>query len=297
MNSTKYERKENSDIERIMDDYNSGDSEKRQQAMVDLFESLRWFIVQQIGNNSTYTSEFEDIMSAVKIEIFQAMDKYNPKKGAPTTFFSYSIRHAISNYKNDKNNHSSTHYSNLANKVRTAQKELERKGIKASIPALAVQAEITPKQVQDGLAIINGSDEKTFDANNNYDISAGPITKSTERLFFEQSESELWAKIFEDVDEDELAMFKMYHGIDSNKYSYTEIAKLYGKTVKQVSQTIEKVRRTLYRNHDIRSYYGKRTSFDQSLHIAMMPSRENAELISSQFEEFDDDEDISEDFI
>ncbi len=281
--------------EEIMEDYRSGDEERRQQAMVDMYHYLYGYIVSMIGKKSTYTNDFDDIMSECKCQIIEAMEKYRPEKSSPSTYFTYTIHHAISSYKSRKLNNSTTHFSNGANKVRTAIKELEAKGITPTVPAIAIQAGLNVKQVETGLAIIRGADERSFESSDVFDAVVGPIVESTEAEFFKKMNSEVFDRVFSKLDQDNLRIFCMFHGVYGRPMSYTEISKIYGTNVKEISIRVEKTRRRLYMNKEIRSYFGKQIGYtgkDEIISVSVTNSDDAVSAVMDDFLDGEDDEDF-----
>lgn len=281
--------------EKIMEDYRSGDDERKEKAIVDMWRLLYGYVVASIGKKSTYTREFEDILSECKCQIIEAMKYYDPEKGSPTTFFSYTIQHALSECKNKiQNKTPSTHFSNIANIVRTAMADLTSDGFTPTAIAIQIKSGLSYKQVETGLAIIYGADERSFESNDVFDAVVGPQVESTETTFFKQQSNEVWAKAFSGIDKQRLELFLKYNGIECSKHSYTKLAEDEDMSVKEVTKIVEGVRRQLYMNSKIRSYFGKHIGYngrDETIGVNIMTAKENVDSIMSDFMCDDDDDD------
>lgn len=243
-------------IRKIMDNYNSGNEELRQQSMAGMINELDGFIRERVAKSSNYTNEFEDIVSECKCEVLSEMKNYSPEKGAPTTYFYFVIKHAISYYNNTHYNKSSQHFSQIANRVRTATRILIAKGIEHPTPGMiAVQAGLTVKQVQDGLSIIHGANEKFISESEGTREYLAMYTKSTEDDYIKREEKNMWRRAMSELDERAVRAFTLFHGIDAPPKTCSEIAKIIGVPQKDVKRMVEHTRRYLARNRAIREHY------------------------------------------
>ena len=290
-----------SEIEQIMAAYHAGDS----YAMVDMYNKLFGYIIHMIKKKCSYALgddiNSSDIVSMCKLHVLEAMKSYDPGKGSLTTYFTFVIQHAITRYKNERLNNSSPHYSARANKVRSGQKRLESAGITPTLAALSIETGLPVKQVEEALAIINGAEERGFESSDMFDAAIGPKVESTENAYFKISETEFWQSELDKMDQQGVEMFMRFHGIGCFPESYTKIAEEFserlGKTVsvKTVEQTINRVRKSLYMNPNIRKQYGIKTGYrgkDSVIGVSVMTPEHDIELAMNEFDNDDDNEEF-----
>ena len=243
-------------IRKIMSDYNSGDPELRERSIACMIKELDGFIRDRVSRSS-FKNDFDDLVSECKCEVISAMKNYNSDRGTPTTYFCFMITHAISHYNDSNVNKSTQHYSHIANRVKTSVRALAAKGINDPTPAMiAVHAEMSVKQAEDGLAIIRGSREKSISETEGTKEVLAMRTKSTEEEFFLNDEKQMWARAMSGMDEQSVSAFMLYHGIESDSpMTYSEVSKALGVSQKDVKKMVERTRRYLARNREIKEYY------------------------------------------
>ena len=91
---------------KMMEDYHSKDPMRRAQAMIFLWDNINQFAMSYIHEKLPNISpdSFQDCLSEAKVTIFHDMERYDPQKGTLTTFFSYSLRHAVHTYLSKESN-------------------------------------------------------------------------------------------------------------------------------------------------------------------------------------------------
>ena len=218
-------------IRNIMKDYHSGNMELKQQSMASMLDEVDGFIRERVSKSSFYKHDFDDVVSACRCEVLSEMKNYDPEKGAPTTYFSFIILHAISQY-------SDTHYN------------------KSTQPGtIATRANLTVKQVMDGLSIIRAANEKSISETEGTREYLAMYTKSTEEDYLKREEKNMWVRAMNEIDDNAAQAFMLFYGIESPPMSCAEIAKVVGIPQKDVKRIVEHTKRYLARNKEIMRYY------------------------------------------
>ena len=243
-------------IRNIMKDYHSGNMELKQQSMASMLDEVDGFIRERVSKSSFYKHDFDDVVSACRCEVLSEMKNYDPEKGAPTTYFSFIILHAISQYSDTHYNKSTQHYSQIANRVRTAVRTLRADGIENPSPGtIATRANLTVKQVMDGLSIIRAANEKSISETEGTREYLAMYTKSTEEDYLKREEKNMWVRAMNEIDDNAAQAFMLFYGIESPPMSCAEIAKVVGIPQKDVKRIVEHTKRYLARNKEIMRYY------------------------------------------
>lgn len=103
--------------------------EERDDALIILYNSVNTYFIDILRKCfPTYFERYNaDLISVCTVCFFEKIPDYNPEKAMLTTYFKVHIIHAVQEYINMGNNHTS-YYGQQIKKIKKAIKELEDKG-------------------------------------------------------------------------------------------------------------------------------------------------------------------------
>lgn len=127
-------------LERIYDMIHSGDKEARNDGITLLLGCTSSYILSIIKKRyRTYMPlHLADMMQQGYYAIIRDADKYDPAKGAPTTFFQTRINHEIQAYINNLHN-STPHFTSAAKKIRACIARKKAKGLSFTLQDLCIE--------------------------------------------------------------------------------------------------------------------------------------------------------------
>ena len=286
----RYEQKER--MIQIMQDYRSGNPLLVEDAQVKMTHELENFMKSQITKYaSTFKSRHgEDLLQECKLAMVANMDRFDPELGTPSTFFAPIFQHVILKYVNSVVNKTTPHYGGFAKKVREAIASLEQKGMEITLSNISIEGNLSFKNAETGLNIVRASSETHYDYPVEIDTREPRYEQDPEASSIEGEAADVWNSVLSRFSEWERFAFQAYYMEDD--MSYTKIAKIVGKSVKEVSLAIEKMRRTLKNDSNITEYYGKSKKKQPLItSIPMMVFEDDAIDEAYDLELFDDDED------
>jgi RNA polymerase sigma factor (sigma-70 family) len=109
----------------IVDEVNSGDYRKKQTGNEKACKALKGFILKLAAKKyPTYLgNECHDFMQEAYVAVMEALPKYDPVKGAPTTFFAPYIEHAMLDWMIKNVAGFTIYYQTMFNKIKGVLKE------------------------------------------------------------------------------------------------------------------------------------------------------------------------------
>lgn len=249
---------------KIMEDYHSGDPERKQYALECAIDELKGFIYSIIKKSYiTYAKDnYYDLVQEGKIGIMEGMKKYDPSKSMPTTFFSPYIKHEMQLLITRQVDKTTAHYSTNIKKINKAIERFEIANTPYTNVDIAIQTGLSLETVNQSMAIRNYREEVhsdgclpgVIDAN----LKSNHIL-TPEEDFMEKEEKEiLYNAINDSLTPMEIKVLEMHFGInDSETFSEGEISKKLGipkdKVKKLINSSIRKLKdsdlKNLYRDH------------------------------------------------
>ena len=145
----KKQEQENKEQEKnYMKLYHSKSKESKDKAICYFVNNYENFIKQL-----TYTSKyFDDLLSCGKVGVLDALQKYDPDKGAFTTCSKPYIRHELYRFLYEMVFQCSEHYARLQNKLRKAIKKLKEDGIECTVENISqltnMSLEVVKRELQ-----------------------------------------------------------------------------------------------------------------------------------------------------
>lgn len=111
---------------RVMDEYRNGNRVKAMEAMCENMEPVIKRIIRKQMIPPVYE---EDAMQEGRLAVLEAMDKYDPNRSSPDTYFSIYIRHNIYTYINRTVHNTPMYHAEKARAVQKVKRKLESEGL------------------------------------------------------------------------------------------------------------------------------------------------------------------------
>lgn len=106
-------------LEKIYEDYHSGDQEKKDAATTAMLGIMSPYILSRVTTKygSYMNNHLEDLQEQGYLGVMKGLPTFDPKKGRPTTWFVRYIDHEIQQYISKQIHNSSTYYANHSKQV------------------------------------------------------------------------------------------------------------------------------------------------------------------------------------
>lgn len=229
----------------ICEKYNSGDPILKQESLNEAIDELRSFVHYVIKKKySTYGKHYEDLVQEGYIGIIKGMEKYNPEKSLPTTFFNLYIIHEMSKFIDTEVNKTTSHYSSNLTKINRVIDKFEAQSKKWTPTDIAVETGLNMETIIQCLHIKEYKNEMYYETEEILEANISERSPSPEQAYIENERTEVLYKSISTLLPEEIQVLKYRYGLAGSKtISYKEIAK-------EMNISIEKVRK--YRHDAIR---------------------------------------------
>lgn len=229
----------------ICEKYNSGDPILVQESYSEAIEELKSFVHYVIKKKySTYGKHYEDLVQEGYIGIMKGMEKYNPEKSLPTTFFNLYIIHEMSKFIDTEVNKTTSHYSSNLTKINRVIDKFEAQSKKWTPTDIAIETGLNMETVIQCLHIKEYKNEMYYETDDVLEANISERSPSPEQAYIENERLETLYKSISTLLPEEIQVLKYRYGLAGCKtISYKEIAK-------EMNISIEKVRK--YRHDAIR---------------------------------------------
>ena len=236
----------------ICERYNSGDEQTKKDACEDAINELQNFVHFVIKRKySTYTKYYEDLVQEGILGILKGMEKYDPSKSLPTTYFNLYIIHEISKYIDTEVNKTTSHYSSNLTKINRVIDNFEQTGRKWDVNDIVVETGLNMETVVQCLNIKECKNEVYIDAEETPEFNIKDNHMTPEQEVIENERTNVLTDAIKTLLPEEQKVLTYRYGLGGTKViSYKEIAK-------QMGISIEKVRK--YRHDAIRKLKYKAT--------------------------------------
>lgn len=148
---------QNVDWQQLVNDYHSGDTEKKAQAAEAACRALKYYVIKimQRKYHSYIEREGKDLIQSGYLGIIEHLGEYDPLKGAPTTFFDFHIMQAMQMWLNVSTNQSSIHYQTANNKIQAAIRYFQANEIPYDNIKIAERTGLPLATIENTLAVVN----------------------------------------------------------------------------------------------------------------------------------------------
>ncbi len=234
----------------------SNDMESIHNAFTDIYYFVEKYVYQTLWakykilmNNPQHR---EEISQSVWLKLFDEIKRYDPNKGAITTFISPWISHVVSEYVSKSFKKTSVYYANAIEKIDEAQNYCKWHGLNTNDISLLKKMTGLPEcTIKNSLKLAVRID--TISYNTLININCKPYTKPPDELVLEiESEKNIKELVKDALNEEELKILELYLTPDNfNKKhsSYKEIAdKLPGSNPQKIKRKLAKIKMKLQNN-------------------------------------------------
>ena len=260
---SKVQRTDNMDeMKALVSMVHSNVPDLKEEGVVRLWEKCEDFVWHMIKTEfSPYYSDFEireELHSACKVAFMEYVESFDPEKGTLTTWMTYPMRHAITEYIDDMLSRSSGYYSKQMRAVEDATRHLQLRGIPVTADGIAYYADMSVKQVEKILKRIEATKTKSFDSSEELESMITSHLPSPEEAFWESEANDTIQSALATLPEmDRLAVIKCF-GLDMlDPRSYAAVAKELGVSAPMVETMIARSLRVLRGNDSLRNMFAK----------------------------------------
>ena len=189
-----FNQKKNPSMEyllQIKEDYDSGVSRKREEAMLRMAGVLDGYIHELLNTNyKTYMPKYKDDLEMAAFEgIIKGLKSYNPEKGKPTTWFDRYIRHEITNFINCEHN-TTPYYEQQARIINKEIEKWESQGITPSVTDISIATGISGKTIIKVQQIKTANNSLPFESGSEETTSLRANIPTPEEAIIDKEQSE-----------------------------------------------------------------------------------------------------------
>ncbi|WP_022754083.1 hypothetical protein [Butyrivibrio fibrisolvens] len=144
---------------RIMDRYHNGTPEEVEQSTREMLGIMDSYIIRRINDvYPTYKNKYlDDLIQQARMGVLEGMNKYDPMKGAPTTYFKIYIDHEIGVFLTEMVNNTSQYYSKQIKTVMKCISDKKERGIPVTFEDVAMETMVPLKTVKKAVELKNRS--------------------------------------------------------------------------------------------------------------------------------------------
>lgn len=239
-------------MDKVYEMYHSGDPALHEKAMEITYNQYTKYIYSLARKyyGSFMKLHGEDFFSAGTIGLLEALDTFDPAKGAFTTCCKPLVLSEMSQLAANVSNAGSQHYSNIHKKVNRAIDDLKKNGIEPTITQIAYRTGLKREAVASALEVINRINFVYIDDGsvNNY---ASDAYDNPEKITMDKERSEeLHRAMEEDLDDELRAVLQMKFGLgpfdDTDGMKYPAISDRVNISVSKARYDVQKGIRKLH---------------------------------------------------
>ena len=252
---------------RICDKYNSGDEVKKKEALQEAIDELQSFVHYVIRKKySTYTKHYEDLVQEGFMGIIKGMEKYNPEKSLPTTYFNLYIIHEMSKFIDTEVNKTTSHYSSNLTKINRVIDKLEQEGTKWTPTDIAIQTGLNMETVIQCLNIKEYKNEMYYENDEILEANITERNPSPEDVYIEEEKNRILYNAISTLLPEEQQVLIYRYGLKNSKViSYKEIAKIMGISIEKVRKYRHDALKKLKHKNNMRQTFRDYSSEEENL--------------------------------
>ena len=146
-------------IMRIMDRYHNGNPEEIEQSKREMLGIMDSYIIRRINDiYPTYKEKYlDDLIQQARVGVLEGMKKFDPTKGAPTTYLKLYIDHEIGLFLTEMVNNTSLYYTKQTKIVSQCISDKKERGIPFTLEDVAIETQVPLKTVKKALELKNRS--------------------------------------------------------------------------------------------------------------------------------------------
>ena len=143
----------------IMDRYHNGTPEEVKQSKLEMLGIMDSYIIRRINDiYPTYKEKnLDDLIQQARMGVLEGMKKYDPRKGAPTTYLKLFIDHEIGLFLTEMVNNTSSYYTKQTKTVSQCISNKKDRGIPFTLEDIAIETNVPLKTVKKALELKNRS--------------------------------------------------------------------------------------------------------------------------------------------
>lgn len=137
-------------LEKIYEDYHSGDTDRQEAAKVDMLGIMSPYILSRITTKygSYMNNHLEDLQEQGYLGVMKGLPTFDPKKGRPTTWFVRYIDHEIQLYISKQIHNSSTYYATHSKQVYACIEERVKNGLTYTTEDIMIETGLSKKTIE-----------------------------------------------------------------------------------------------------------------------------------------------------
>ena len=247
-------------IRNLCEQLHSQDETESQEARDALFNEIAPFIGHIINKKyPSFLSHYEELFQEGALAVMENIDKYDPEKGAMTTFFAPRIRDRISLIINSNINKTNKYYSKKIRLVKEAQAYFEAKGITPTVNDIHIRTNLSMKSVAETIEHIRRVDMSYSSEVEPVALEEKPAKDTPEKILLEKERTNILSAALLCLPEYEQEAIKYRYGFyDGKTYKIADIAKLMNISENKVKSFINHGLQGMRRNRDLaRLHEGK----------------------------------------
>ena len=231
----------------IMEMYHSGTLEGRKQANGLAIAELEKFVYSTMWKKfPSYSDLKEDLFQAGCEGILEGMKKYDPKQGAPTTFFYFYIIEQMAKLVNRGEKKMTAHYASAIAQIKEAQNKFEQMDKDWTITDLCIETGLPVETVRNSMQIANNTNCLSMEDQGFVDANITQTALSPEEEFFKKEEASLLQEVIdEELTELEALVIKNEYGFLPEKLSNIRLSEETGEPVAAIKKARHRANRKL----------------------------------------------------
>ncbi len=275
----------------ICEKYHSDDEELKKEAIKEAIDELKRFVHYVISKKySTYGKYYEDLVQEGIVGIIKGLEKYDPEKSKPTTFFNLYIIHEMSKYIDTEVNRTTSHYSSNLTKINREIDKFEQQGRKWNANDIAVATGLNMETVIQCLHIKEYKNEMYYESDEMLEANISEHGDSPEQQYVKTERLKTLYNSISTLSPEEIQVLKYRFGLlGAQQISYKEIAKEMGVSIEKVRKykydAIKKLRHKSAMRSVFKDYINEsENSTISETEIAIIPE----EIINNQMKELEE---------